>query len=93
MQRKGILITGGAGYIGSHVVRQLGGVGRTLVVLDNLSTGFRSAVTHGTLVVGDTGDAALVAAVLRGIRRGHDHAFRGTHGRTRVRVGPAQVLR
>ena len=64
MERKGILVTGGAGYIGSHVVRQLGEAGEKVVVLDNLSTGFRSAVTHGTLVVGDTGDAALVARVL-----------------------------
>jgi UDP-glucose 4-epimerase len=64
MRQKGILVTGGAGYIGSHVVRQLGEANERVVVLDNLSTGFRSAVTHGTLVVGDTGDAALVARVL-----------------------------
>lgn len=65
MSRKGILVTGGAGYIGSHVVRQLGEAGERVVVLDDLSTGFRSAVTHGTLVEGNTGDAALVARVLR----------------------------
>jgi UDP-glucose 4-epimerase len=64
MDRKGILVTGGAGYIGRHVLRQLGEAGERIVVLDNLSTGFRSAVTHGTLVVGDTGDAGLVARVL-----------------------------
>lgn len=64
MERKGILVTGGAGYIGSHVVRQLGEAGERVVVLDNLSTGFRSAVTHGTLVTGDTGDAELVGRVL-----------------------------
>jgi UDP-glucose 4-epimerase len=64
MQGKGILITGGAGYIGSHVVRQLGEAGERLVILDNLSTGFRSAVTYGTLIVGDTSDAALVERVL-----------------------------
>ncbi len=56
MPGNAILVTGGAGYIGSHVVRQLGEAGERLVVLDNLSTGFRSAVTHGILVVGDTGD-------------------------------------
>jgi UDP-glucose 4-epimerase len=65
MRKKGILVTGGAGYIGSHVVRQLGEANERVVVLDNLSTGFRSAVTHGTLVVGDTGDPALVARLLR----------------------------
>ncbi len=46
------LVTGGAGYIGSPVVRQLGEAGQNVVVLDNLSTGFRSAVLHGDLVVG-----------------------------------------
>lgn len=65
MQRKGILVTGGAGYIGSHVVRQLGEAGERLVILDNLSTGFRSAVTHGTLVIGDTADTALVDRLLQ----------------------------
>ena len=60
-----ILVTGGAGYIGSHVVRQLGERGEKIVVLDNLSTGFRSAVLHGQLVIGDTGDAPLVSRLLR----------------------------
>jgi len=57
MGSKTILVTGGAGYIGSHVVRQLGEAGEQVVSLDNLSTGFREAVTSGELVVGDTGDA------------------------------------
>jgi UDP-glucose 4-epimerase len=60
-----ILVTGGAGYIGSHVVRQLGERQEKVVVLDNLSTGFRSAVLHGELVVGDTGDRELVSRLLR----------------------------
>ncbi|RMF96673.1 MAG: UDP-glucose 4-epimerase, partial [Gammaproteobacteria bacterium] len=65
MSDKGILVTGGAGYIGSHVVRQLGEAGERVVVLDNLCTGFRSAVLHGELVVGETGDQPLVESLLR----------------------------
>jgi len=57
MTNKTILVTGGAGYIGSHVVRQLGEAGEQVVVLDDLSTGFRQAVLHGELVVGNTGDS------------------------------------
>jgi UDP-glucose 4-epimerase len=65
MASKGkILITGGAGYIGSHVVAQLGERGEDIVVLDNLSTGHRDAVLFGTLVVGDVGDAALLDRIL-----------------------------
>jgi UDP-glucose 4-epimerase len=60
-----ILVTGGAGYIGSHTVRQLAERGERVVVLDNLSTGFRSAVLKAELVVGDTGDRELVSRILR----------------------------
>lgn len=51
-----ILVTGGAGYIGSHTVRQLGEAGYDVVVYDNLSTGSAKAVLHGELVVGDLED-------------------------------------
>jgi UDP-glucose 4-epimerase len=59
-----ILVTGGAGYIGSHVVRQLGEAGEKIVVIDNLGRGFRQAVTAGELVVGDVGDFELVSRLL-----------------------------
>lgn len=59
-----ILVTGGAGYIGSHAVKMLGEQGHKLVVLDNLNKGFREAVLHGQLIVGDTGDKKLVEKIL-----------------------------
>jgi UDP-glucose 4-epimerase len=60
MRNKKLLVTGGAGYIGSHVVRQLGAAGEDIITLDNLCTGFREAVTAGELIVGETGDADLL---------------------------------
>src|SRR4029077_673032 len=63
MTHKTILVTGGAGYIGSHVVRQLGEAGERIVVLDDLSTGFRQAVLHGELVVGNTGDPKALTKI------------------------------
>jgi len=60
MGSSAILVTGGAGYIGSHVARQLAEAGENVVVLDDLSTGFRQAVLYGELVVGNTGDEACL---------------------------------
>jgi UDP-glucose 4-epimerase len=65
MQRSPVLVTGGAGYIGSHVVLQLASAGERVIVLDNLSTGSTGAVMDADLVVGDVGDDALVAKILR----------------------------
>lgn len=59
-----VLVTGGAGYIGSHVVLQLRARNESVVVVDDLSTGFRQAVGDTPLVVGDVGDRALLAGVL-----------------------------
>lgn len=55
--RQTVLVTGGIGYIGSHVVRQLGEAGYDLVVYDNLSTGSLTSLLYGKLVVGDLGDS------------------------------------
>ncbi len=61
-----VLVTGGAGYIGSHMVYALTDRGEDVVVLDNLSTGFDWAVSPAAkLVVGDIGDAALVKKIIR----------------------------
>ena len=53
-------MTGGAGYIGSHVVLALGEAGYDVLTYDNLSTGNRESVLHGDLVVGDLADKALL---------------------------------
>ncbi len=60
-----ILVTGGAGYIGSHVVQQLTARGERVVVVDNLVSGFREAVGGAELVVGNVGDQTLMARVLQ----------------------------
>jgi UDP-glucose 4-epimerase len=65
---KNILVTGGAGYIGSHVVRLLGERGYRPVSLDNLSSGSREAVLCGDLVEADLGDEGAVRETLRSFR-------------------------
>ena len=60
-----ILVTGGAGYIGSHMVHELVDAGERVVVLDNLSTGFRFQLPNAVqLVVGSTGDRELVGKIV-----------------------------
>jgi UDP-glucose 4-epimerase len=60
-----VLVTGGAGYIGSHMVHALADAGEPVVVLDDLSTGFRSALPQSVpLCVGDVGDQHLVASII-----------------------------
>jgi UDP-glucose 4-epimerase len=61
-----VLVTGGAGYIGSHMVYALIAAGERVVVLDNLSTGFDWAIAEGApLVLGETGDQALVSELIK----------------------------
>lgn len=64
VQPQRILVTGGAGYIGSHVVLALGEAGYDVLTYDNLSTGNSGAVLHGELVVGDLADKALLAGTM-----------------------------
>lgn len=66
-----ILVVGGAGYIGSHMVKQLARAGHAVVVLDNLTTGFRELACRGELVVGDLADTALLESLFA------EHRFDG----------------
>lgn len=63
-----IFVTGGAGYIGSHVVKLLGEKGHDILVFDNLSTGHEWAVLYGKLVKGELADKGFVAETLRSFR-------------------------
>ena len=66
-----VLVTGGCGYIGSHVARQLSESGKKVVVYDNLSTGFRDALINGEeLVVGELSDREHLEESFR------EHRFR-----------------
>ncbi|MBF2005155.1 MAG: UDP-glucose 4-epimerase GalE [Chlorogloeopsis fritschii C42_A2020_084] len=62
--KKKVLVTGGAGYIGSHVVRQLGEADYEVVVLDNCSTGSPNSVLHGELIIGDLADVDRLYQIL-----------------------------
>jgi UDP-glucose 4-epimerase len=65
MSQGSILVTGGAGYIGSHVALQLAARGERVVILDDLSRGFRQATLNAALVIGKVGDRELVAQLLK----------------------------
>ena len=58
-----ILVVGGAGYIGSHMVKQLALAGHDVIILDNLSYGYRDAVKYGEFVEGDLGDRAILDSI------------------------------
>src|SRR5688572_9890925 len=60
-----ILVTGGGGYIGSHMVHALADAGEAVVVIDDLSTGFRSALPKSvSLLVGDVGNETFVGEII-----------------------------
>ena len=74
-----MLVTGGAGYIGSHAVRALVEAGESVVVIDNLSTGFSTFLPEGVpLFIGDAADENLVEGVI------------AAHGVDRTRWSPHQ---
>ncbi|NBQ55004.1 MAG: UDP-glucose 4-epimerase GalE, partial [Proteobacteria bacterium] len=61
-----VLVTGGCGYIGSHVARQLSAAGHKPVILDNLSTGFRELLAAGEILIeGNCADQGLVSKIIR----------------------------
>jgi UDP-glucose 4-epimerase len=63
-----ILVTGGAGYVGSHVVKKLRAIEAPCVVLDNLTRGHRGLVSDVDLIIGDIRDASLVGRIIRDYR-------------------------
>lgn len=65
MENKNILVTGGAGYIGSHIVRDLGQKGFNPIVYDNLSTGNRENILYGEFILGDINDPVLVEETIK----------------------------
>jgi UDP-glucose 4-epimerase len=58
-----ILVVGGAGYIGSHMVKQLANAGNDVITLDNLSYGYRDAVKYSKFVEGDLGDNTVLDSI------------------------------
>ena len=76
-----ILVTGGAGYIGSHTVRALRELDRDVVVLDSLEFGVAESVIDAPLIVGNITDNDLVVSSVRRVRRHPGGALR------RVQVG------
>ncbi|BBP44500.1 UDP-glucose 4-epimerase GalE [Thiosulfativibrio zosterae] len=82
-----LLVVGGAGYIGSHMVKMLAQSDHDVIVLDNLSTGFRQSVKYGKLVVGDLADIHLLENLFT------EHHFDGVmHFAANSLVGESMIL-
>ncbi len=65
IQKSSILITGGAGYIGSHIAKQLAEAGERIIILDDLSTGYTQNILVDDFIIGNCGDSALVSRILQ----------------------------
>ena len=87
MSAHNILVVGGAGYIGSHMVKRLGQLGCAVTTLDNLSSGHRDAVLCGDFVHGDLADRGLLKGL---IQPGRFDAVR--HFASFIQVGPPYRL-
>ena len=88
-----VLVTGGAGYIGSHAVKLLVQRGYQTVVYDNLIYGHREASPWGDFVEGDLHDTARLVQVLKEHHITDVDALCGFCLRGRIRTGPPEVLR
>jgi len=87
-----VLVVGGAGYIGSHMVKMLARAGHDVTTFDNLSTGHRDAVKYGHFVQGDLADRAALDALFREKPVRWGNAFRLVYTGRRVGHQSRQVL-
>ena len=88
-----VLVTGGARYIGSHMVHAVVESGQSVVVLDNLSTGFKWAIPKDVqLVVGETGDDALVPRLISEREVSAIHPFRRIDRGTGLSIRSSRLL-
>jgi NAD(P)-dependent dehydrogenase (short-subunit alcohol dehydrogenase family) len=87
-----VLVTGGAGYIGSHMVLELLDAGEDVLVLDNLSTGFQCLQDGAPLIVGDVGDQTLGRRLLKCNATDAIIPFRGLDRRAGLGLRSARLL-
>ena len=93
MTKLPVLVTGGAGYIGSHAVLALKDAGWPVAVIDDLSNGTREAVPEDVpFYEGNVADRALVERIFARAAHRRDHAFRGLDRGSGIGRAPAQIL-